>query len=123
MYFAKFTAGCQFVGKAETVADDLVTALRQAGEDFDETALRDTPRINESPTDGDPILEVFWGMKRDQLGQLPPEMIGRLPVDLLPRLPPNTLGTLPPAVLAAMVPRLTQAALQAAGAATQPIKR
>lgn len=116
MYFGKYTAGCTFVGKVENAADDLVKALRQAGEDFDETALRDTPKVNESPANGDPIPEVFWGMKRDQLGQLPPDMIGRLPTELLPKLPPGTLNRLPPDILASTAQRLAITALQAAGA-------
>jgi len=41
-----------FVGKQESLADDLVRALRLAGETFDEEALRRTPRVNECPTDG-----------------------------------------------------------------------
>ncbi|HEV2150655.1 MAG TPA: tetratricopeptide repeat protein [Longimicrobiaceae bacterium] len=35
-----------FVGRQESLADDLVRALRMAGEEFDEAALRATPRVN-----------------------------------------------------------------------------
>jgi len=38
-----------FVGRQEHLADDLVLALMLAGEDFDEEALRATPRANRSP--------------------------------------------------------------------------
>ena len=38
-----------FVGTQENLVDDLVKALRLAGEEFDEAALRNTPRANESP--------------------------------------------------------------------------
>jgi len=38
-----------FVGRIETLADDLVTALKQAGETFDEKVIRSTPRHNRSP--------------------------------------------------------------------------
>ena len=34
------------IGKLETVADDFVRFLRLAGEDFDETAIRETPPQN-----------------------------------------------------------------------------
>jgi len=37
-----------FVGRQERLADDLVRALRMAGEDFNEDALRATPRANVS---------------------------------------------------------------------------
>jgi hypothetical protein len=37
-----------FIGKQERLADDLVEALRRAGESFDEAALRSVPRVNES---------------------------------------------------------------------------
>jgi hypothetical protein len=117
MYFAKYTRHCQFVGTCENIADDLVKALRQAGEDFDETALRDTPRINDSPAHGDLYGSALWAMKRDELGNLPPDMMSRLPVDLLPKLPQDSLGKLPPNVLAEMVKRTTQSALESAGAA------
>lgn len=119
MYFGQYTAGCQFVGKAETVADDLVSALRQAGEDFDEVSLRATPRINESPKDGGVIPEVYWNMRRDRLNQLDAGNMSRLPVELIPKLTPAALAKLPPETLAEMVAKNAVAALQAAGAATQ----
>jgi hypothetical protein len=37
-----------FIGRYETLADDLVRALRTAGESFDESALRATPPVNVS---------------------------------------------------------------------------
>ncbi len=117
MYFAKWVGQCGFVGAAENAADDLVKALKMAGEDFDETALRDTPRINESPADGDLIGPALWAMKRDQLGKLSPGQISRLPIELIPKLPPGTLENLPPDILAATTRRLVKAALESAGAA------
>jgi len=44
-----YTGDVQFIGKQERLADDLVTALEYAGEEFDEAALRATPRRNISP--------------------------------------------------------------------------
>lgn len=35
-----------FVGKQENLVDDLITALRLAGEDFDEKKVRGTPKVN-----------------------------------------------------------------------------
>lgn len=35
-----------FVGRTENLAEDLVAALRRAGEEFDEAAIRSTPRLN-----------------------------------------------------------------------------
>ncbi len=116
MYFAKYTAGCQFVGHAENAADDLVAALRQAGEDFDEVALRDTPRINESPPDNLPVGEFFWKLRRDDLSALPDDMIANLPIQLYPKLAKDRLAKLPTEILAPLVNRLTISALQAAGA-------
>ena len=43
-----------FVGRQESLADDLVRALRTAGEEFDEEKLRSTPQ--ENTTDGDEDL-------------------------------------------------------------------
>jgi hypothetical protein len=37
-----------FVGRFESLADDLVRALRLAGEVFDERAIRETPPVNVS---------------------------------------------------------------------------
>jgi len=37
-----------FIGHFESLADDLVRALRSAGESFDESALRTTPPVNAS---------------------------------------------------------------------------
>lgn len=126
MYFAKWVNLCKptgFVGTAENAADDLVTALRMAGEDFDETALRDTPRVNESPPDGDLEGSALWSLKRDQLGQLPADAISRLPIELIPKLPPGKLETLPPDIMASTVKRLAQAAMESAGASVTPMKR
>ena len=41
-----YTARCDFVGKQERLPDDLITALRNAGENFDEPRLRATPPKN-----------------------------------------------------------------------------
>lgn len=123
MYFKGYTRHCQYVGRMETIADNLVEALRMSGHDFDETELRETPRINESPGDGMMYGSALWAMKRDELGKLPAEMMARLPVDLLPRLPQDALGKLPPHLLAEMVKGTTKAALEAAGSAATPLKR
>jgi hypothetical protein len=40
--YDKYTAGCDFVGKQERLPDDLIAALRNAGETFDEARLRAT---------------------------------------------------------------------------------
>jgi len=45
-------APVEFVGKRERLPDDLVEALTQAGETFDEDALRATPRVNVGATVG-----------------------------------------------------------------------
>ncbi len=122
MYFAKYVALCKpngFVGATETAADSLVAALRAAGEEFDETALRETPRLNTSPSHGGLIDEVYWSMKRDDLGKLPPSMIGNLPVELLHKLPPGTLENLPSEILVATTRRITRSALESAGAAVR----
>jgi hypothetical protein len=37
-----------FIGKQECLADDLVRALHEAGEQFDEKRLRATPRVNQT---------------------------------------------------------------------------
>lgn len=39
-------AGVNYLGRYESLADDLVTALRLAGEEFDEATLRATPPVN-----------------------------------------------------------------------------
>ena len=39
-----------FVGRFESLADDLVRALRASGSTFDERAIRDTPPVNVSTT-------------------------------------------------------------------------
>ena len=44
-----------FVGRYEQLADDLVTALRSAGQDFDEDALRAMPRVNRSLNQDNPL--------------------------------------------------------------------
>jgi hypothetical protein len=46
-----------FVGRFERLADDLVRALRTAGEEFDEGALRETPPANVSSW---PVSEILW---------------------------------------------------------------
>ncbi len=122
MYFAKYVSLCKpngFVGATENAADSLVTALRLAGEEFDETALRETPRLNSSPAHGGLIDEVYWSMKRDDLGKLPAAMIGNLPVELIHKLPPGTLENLPPDILVKTTKRITQSALESAGAAAR----
>lgn len=116
MYFAEFTKGCDFVGKTESIADDLVMALTRAGEDFDEDALRATPCINQSPPNNDLIGSAYWAMKKDELKTLPPGMISRLPIELLHKLPPETISNLPPDLMVATIKRLSTEALQSAGA-------
>lgn len=112
-YFKKYTSRCKFVGKTETIADDLVTALRTAGEDFDETGLRETPPLNESPKEGDLIGSAYWAMKRDEMGRLPQDMLGRLPPQLIDRLPKDAIGNLPANVLVEMLRRATRDAVDA----------
>ncbi len=119
MYFAAFTQGCDFVGKTETIADDLVTALRKAGEEFDEDELRATPRINESPADGGIIGSAYWEMKKEELKALPAKLIARMPIELLNRLPSETLANLPPDIMASTIKRITTEALQAGGATSR----
>ncbi len=114
MYFAKYASRCQYVGFGENIADELVAALRQAGEEFDETSLRDTPKVNAS--NGELMTDAYWKMSRDTLNAMPAEHIARFPVELLPKLTEKTLANLPPLVLAKLVPQLAKAAMQAAGA-------
>ncbi|HEX9794811.1 MAG TPA: hypothetical protein VGC54_12580 [Planctomycetota bacterium] len=44
--YREYLDGVMAVGRQEHLADDLVRILREAGEDFDETALRATPARN-----------------------------------------------------------------------------
>jgi hypothetical protein len=46
MFLTEQERRVDFIGAQEHLADDLVTALRVAGEEFDEAALRATPRQN-----------------------------------------------------------------------------
>ena len=46
--FDTYTYHCQFVGKQENLADDLVKALRLGGEEFDEEKLRATAPVNKN---------------------------------------------------------------------------
>jgi hypothetical protein len=41
-----------YVGKAESLIEDMVTVLKMAGEKFSEKALRSIPRVNDSDMDG-----------------------------------------------------------------------
>jgi hypothetical protein len=50
-------AEIEFVGRCERLADDLVRALRAAGEPFDEARLRETPPVNVSVW---PIEDARW---------------------------------------------------------------
>ena len=119
MYFAKYTSqasGKDAVGRFEDLANELVRLLRLAGEDFDETSLRDTPKINERPADGLCFPDVYWKMNRDRLNSLPAEHISRLPVELLSKLTENTLARLPADALSKLVPKLAKTALTAGSA-------
>ena len=49
--FKKYTQDVDFVGKQENLVDDLVTALKSAGETFDEGKLRGTQRLNLSDSE------------------------------------------------------------------------
>jgi hypothetical protein len=49
-YVGRELNGVDFIGKQETLADDLVTALNLSGEDFDEEKLRATRVVNASGT-------------------------------------------------------------------------
>ena len=108
MYNQKYVGPCNFVGKAESLADDLVTALTQAGEKFNERDLRATPRINESG--GNLIEGAFYDMTEDQWCRLPAEEIVRMPTELLAKLPDLALAKLPPEQLVAMTRRLAKEA-------------
>ncbi|GAB4159070.1 MAG: hypothetical protein Tsb009_36340 [Planctomycetaceae bacterium] len=46
--FSHYMRRADFVGRSEHLEEDLIEALHQAGEEFDEQAIRSTPRINES---------------------------------------------------------------------------
>lgn len=56
-YVGPPTAPISFIGRFENLADDLVTALRLCGEQFDEAALRSTPPANVSRT---PLTLCQW---------------------------------------------------------------
>jgi hypothetical protein len=49
--------GVEWIGKTESLADDIVSIVRDAKLEFDETALRAHPRANESKTPG---TEANW---------------------------------------------------------------
>ena len=44
--YDSYTSRCDFVGKQEHLADDLIMALKRAGETFDEVRLRNAPQRN-----------------------------------------------------------------------------
>lgn len=46
--FARYTSGCQFVGRTETIRRDLAEALQRAGERFDPQVLATFPAYNVS---------------------------------------------------------------------------
>ncbi len=48
-YLGSALDGVDFIGRTERLSEDLVRALRLAGETFDEAALRAVPRQNVSP--------------------------------------------------------------------------
>ena len=56
-YVGPVTKTIEFIGRYERLADDLVLALRQAGEPFDEALLRRTPPANVSTW---PVRELVW---------------------------------------------------------------
>lgn len=85
MYFDKYRGLCSFVGRMDSLADDLAKVLRQAGEPFCERDLRATPRINESNQHLD--RGAYYDLMPDQWCGLPAEDIVRIPTDLLPQLP------------------------------------
>lgn len=84
-YFSRYTSLCGFVGKIESIADDLVAALKISGTSFSERDLRKTPRINESSQHL--CLGAYYEMPESDWCRLPPEEIIRMPTDLLPQLP------------------------------------
>lgn len=57
-----------FVGRYETLADDLVKGLRLAGEDFDERALRSVSSTNES---GEPVYLYPPELRALQKAEMP----------------------------------------------------
>jgi hypothetical protein len=50
-YVGPPTAEIDFIGRFESLAADLIRALRRAGESFDERAILDTPPVNASTGD------------------------------------------------------------------------
>lgn len=46
MYFGKYTQKATFVGKQESLCEDLINGLTQAGEKFDPELIRATPKYN-----------------------------------------------------------------------------
>lgn len=66
-YFGAYTERCDFVGAYESLADDLVRALRYAREPFDEEALRACKHLGNTkfPKKGHPesYLEAFYWQK------------------------------------------------------------
>lgn len=111
MYFASFANLCQFVGRSESLADDLVRALEQAGEAFNERDLRATPRLNESS--GRLDLGAFYDLMPGQWCGLPAEDLLRMPTDLLPQLPDAAWERLSPAQHRELSKRLLREALPA----------
>ncbi len=100
------------------MADDLVAALKAAGEEFSEIELRNTPRVNESPAGGDLAGSAYWSVSLDRLANFPPEMLAKAPIELLAKMPASVLEKMPVNILAEVVKSTTRAALQSAGAMT-----
>lgn len=57
------------VGRQESVVDDLITILREAGEEFDEALLKTTPRLNDSD---------ISGLRSGDLARYTPELLDRV---------------------------------------------
>jgi hypothetical protein len=46
----------EFIGRFESLTDDLVNALQLAGEEFDENVIRNTPPVNQTSYDRYPAV-------------------------------------------------------------------
>lgn len=111
MYFAKWSNQCDYVGLVSGDPSDLlIEGLRKAGERFDEAAIRETPKVNESPAHGDLILEALWKMGPEELAALDAAAVNRLPVELAAKVPADALAAMPADELKKLVRKLSHAA-------------
>ena len=84
-------AEIDFIGRYERLVDDLVAALRIAGETFDETLLRAHPRVNSSDYAGGTGL--YTRRTAERLAEHERATIERFyPADPIPQRPRGALG-------------------------------